>query len=63
MEPAKKAKEIYDKMKGLRVKNTHRKKCALIAADEIESLMAMMNGVGIYGAEYWQEVKNEINKL
>ena len=30
-----KAKEIYDKMKGFRVKNSHRKKCALIAVEEI----------------------------
>lgn len=29
------AKEIYDSMKGFRVKNSHRKKCALNCVDQI----------------------------
>lgn len=35
MTPKEKAKELFDKMKGFRVKHSHSKKCALIAVDEI----------------------------
>jgi len=35
MEPKEKAKELFDKMKGFRVKHFHSKRCALIAVDEI----------------------------
>lgn len=35
MTPQEKAKDIYDQMKGFRVKNSHRKKCALKTVEEI----------------------------
>ncbi|MBO0323505.1 hypothetical protein J0X14_14445 [Muricauda sp. CAU 1633] len=65
MEPKERAKEIYDKMKGFRVKNSHRKKCALVAVDII------LKDVGAedwlpdeeLGINYWQAVRKEIEKL
>jgi len=57
-----KAKEIYDLMKGSRVKNSHRKKCALIAVDEIINACEY-NRVESYNTDWWNKVKIEINKL
>lgn len=59
MNPKEKAKDIYDKMKGFRVTNNHRKKCALIAVNEI--IESMYEYHTLY--EWWQEVKQEIEKL
>lgn len=71
MKASEKAKDIYDQMKGFRVKNSHRKKCALVCVDEIVSAVK-------YGhehewfffreeendfLEYWNEVKSEIEKM
>ena len=41
------------------------KECALIAVDEIEKQESIALGYdyNIYSSEYWQEVKQEINKL
>ena len=41
------------------------KQCALIAVDEIEKQEAISLGYdyNIYSSEYWQKVKQEINKL
>lgn len=58
MTPPDKAKDIYDKMKGFRVKNTHRKKCALVAVD----LLIEYASTNL-GARYWESVKFEIEKL
>lgn len=52
-----KAKDIYDKMKGFRVKNTHRKKCALACVDEITK------HVSITEKDYWDEVEREIEDI
>lgn len=38
MTPKQEAAEIYDKMKGFRVTNRHRKKCALVAVNMILNL-------------------------
>lgn len=71
MTPEEKAKEIYDKMKGFRVKNTHRKKCALVAVDEIINTAPCLAWLEMVGhsdnhkesKEWWQEVKQELEKL
>lgn len=64
-----KAKELYDKMKGFRVKNSHRKKCTLVACAEVYDLELK---VGQYLDEmpdkenyyaFWEDVKSEIEKL
>jgi len=47
MTPKEKAQEIFDKMKGSRVKQTHSKRCAIIAVDEI-----LKNFVGLHKPEY-----------
>lgn len=65
MTPKQKAIEIYDKMKGFRVKNSHRKKCALTAVKII------LNDVGakdwepdeLTGENFWLEVKIELEKI
>ena len=46
---------------GLRI--AHAKQCALIAVDEI--MDCTKNGLGLtkFSKEYWQEVKQEIEKL
>ncbi len=68
-----KAKDIYDKMKGFRVKNIHRKKCALICVDEIlKDCTNIIRGLEsrpdikawiLDRKNYWQEVKQEIEIL
>ncbi len=68
MTPTQKAKELYDKMKGFRVKNSHRKKCALVAVDEIDLFIQRSTPkddpyLNLQSLEYWQEVKQEIEKL
>jgi hypothetical protein len=63
MTPTEKAKEMFDKMKGFRVKHTHSKKCALIAVDEI---LHLIKDIYCYDFDilnpYWQEVKEELLK-
>ncbi len=49
-------------MKGFRVKNTHRKKCALVAVNELISY-GNDNSNYFYNVDYWQDVKDEINAL
>jgi len=63
MEADKKAKDIYDKMKGFRVKNAHRKRCALICVDEVLLILYHNSAINGYRINYWQEVKQEIEKL
>ena len=73
MEPKEKAKELFDKMKGFRVKHSHSKKCALIAVDEILDVSKIELGmdssshdVVIFATTriiFWQEVKKEIELL
>jgi hypothetical protein len=70
MTPKEKAKELFNKMKGFRVKHSHSKKCALICVDEIIKsnpiipLQFMLESESLDEARlYWQEVKSELEKL
>jgi len=63
MTPKEKAKELFDKMKGFRVKHTHSKKCAKIAVDEILLHEKENHSILDKITDYWQEVKTEIEKL
>jgi len=67
MKPSEKAREIYDQMKGFRVKNSHRKTCALVCVDEIINSNPHSNPLNtnpVYSTmDYWQEVKSEIEKM
>ena len=65
MEADKKAKDIYDKMKGFRVKNAHRKRCALICVDEMIEVSKIWNSTFLGNERYCEllEVKREIEKL
>lgn len=68
-----KAKEIYDKMKGFRVTNKHRKKCTLVAIDEvIEGLgnttghltLKLLDRQELQSEkEHWEQVRREAEKL
>jgi len=64
MTPAEKAKELLDKYKEQMIENeayfvnSGAKHCALIAVDEILSIASHYVTV-----EYWNEVKQEIQKL
>jgi hypothetical protein len=60
MTPKEKAKQLFDKMKGFRVKHSHSKKCALIAVDEILNAIEYLDEDSEY---FWEEVKQEIEKL
>jgi hypothetical protein len=66
MTPKEKAEELMDAMLGYGDEYHHctqyvAKKCALIAADEIIGYSRMHGFIGL--TEYWQQVKNEIDKL
>jgi len=73
MTPKEKAEELFDKFRvkvhdrdGTSAMNGFEaKQCALIAVDEIISVLADLNGIyNITPAfTYWQEVKQEIEKL
>jgi hypothetical protein len=66
MTPKEKAKQLYFKMHSQEhIISKEAKQCALIAVDEIledNRINYMLLGVGI-GKHYWQEVKQEIEKL
>jgi hypothetical protein len=57
-----KAYEIWDKMKGFRVTNAHRKKCCIVAIDLIlqETPKMSVNGEPDPQLEWWQGVKKII---
>jgi hypothetical protein len=73
MTPKEKAKELVDKMNvihylkgnGLPVSmhNNQIKQCALIAVDELIEEEEKYNNGTFYPSNYWQEVKQEIEKL
>jgi hypothetical protein len=66
MTPKEKAKELMLKYYYLIPMNTvsFATQCALIAVDEIlDSHYKLLSGVNTYIYKYWQEVKQEINKL
>ena len=73
MTPKEKAKELIDKFNNHTVKElvylkngkviegkTEAKQCALIAVDEIIKDKKMFNQISV---EYWEDVKQEIEKL
>ncbi len=71
-DPKEKAQEMYNSMKGFRVTNVHRKKCARVAIekiiDNLVELSEMTSDVFIKGwlgteAGCWEDVKNELEKL
>jgi len=59
MTPQEKAKELVQKFEAIRWHDA--KKCALIAVDEI--IVHEKNHVHHKWVEYWQQVKEEIEKL
>jgi hypothetical protein len=63
MTPKEKAQELVDKFTviGLQQRNEGIQ-CALIAVDEIINVTAGLKGL-IHGFQYWEEVKEEIEKI
>ena len=59
MTPKEKAAELVDKFTQTNGNGFFAKECALIAVDEI----LMLDNFSIEGREYWQQVKQEIEKL
>ena len=59
------AKEIYDSMKGFRVTNNHRKKCAIAAVDlVIKTLEETGEMFKIFDlAEWHKEVRKELESM
>lgn len=60
------AKQIYDKMKGFRVKNSHRKKCAIETVDLIIGNLCWCDGCkecSFKTEHFYMEVIKEIQKL
>lgn len=67
MKPDEKANEIYESMRGFRVKKHHIKKCALVCVQNIINANPHSNPLNtdaVYSTmDYWLEVKSEIHKL
>ena len=69
MTPLEKAEELVLKFMNLQEPNHNwfhkilAKKCALIAVDEVIHYLEIILGIDKEDFEYWQEVKQEINKL
>ena len=70
MTPKEKAKELYDKYCNMESWCDDAKECALIAVDEIlltlsnfQSLFSVIGNILLDLIKYWQEVKQEIEKL
>ncbi len=65
MTPQEKAAHLILTYMAILVKKDLAKKCALAAANEFERQQAELIGYNpdTYSSEYWQEVKQEINKL
>lgn len=71
--PEQKAQEIYDKMKGFRITNKHRKKCALVCVNEIiESLKITIGHCELRFVDrnevqndfdYWEDVLESLEKI
>ena len=61
--PKDKAKELFDKMKGFRVKHSHSLKCAKIAVDEIINSVTMIEEDVYEFAAYWIDVRKELDNL
>jgi hypothetical protein len=65
MTPKEKAKELFNKMfcSSRSIEVEQAKKCALIAVDEIINSRPAITDSQIEYQKYWQEVKQEIEKL
>ena len=65
MMPKEKAIELFNLMKGFRVKHSHSKKCARICVEQIiENNRETMSGIEYHQElNYWEEVKEEITKI
>ncbi len=68
MTPQEKAVDLFNKMKGFRVKHTHSKRCAKIAVEEILNAQTEVYGSvrvqnGTVFNQFWIEVRQEIEKL
>ena len=65
MTPKEKALELVDDMFHCPAKgyNEHKIECALIAVDEILSVIWHAPFIRTYDIEYWKEVKQELEKL
>jgi len=63
--PKEKAKELFYKMKLCLFSDGYydAKQCSLIAVDEVIILQNQYNHGSINPSNYWNEVKNEIEKL
>jgi len=67
MTPKEKAQELFDRFNQPDRTNYpyvhNAQQCALIAVDEILSVIWHMRVIITYNIEYWKEVKQEIEKL
>jgi len=69
MTPKEKAKELLDNMTTntddgiLMYRNQYAKECALIAVDEILKDKEIIDGMRVINDPYWQEVRQELEKL
>ena len=68
MSPAEKAKELVDKMTenfpfDYDIARRQAKQCAIICVDQIIMVTPAMRGDNIRIENYWQSVKQEIEKL
>jgi hypothetical protein len=69
MTPGEKAKELVDKYKEQMIENeayfvnSGARHCALIAVDEVIEEQEKYNKGSFYPSNYWNEVKQEIEKL
>jgi hypothetical protein len=62
MTPKEKAQELIDKFRiSKAITESYAKECALIAVDEI--LKICVDSLGLTELDYWQDVKEEIQKL
>jgi hypothetical protein len=68
MTPTEKAQDLFNKMITIDerfgdVGAYEAKQCALVAADEIEKELSRVLGPALNISDYWQEVRQEIEKL
>ena len=66
MTPKEKAKELVDKFDEILTyleSKTKAKQCSLIAVEELVKQEVRLNNGRFYPSKYWQEVKQEIEKL
>jgi len=57
MNSKEKAEDLFNKMKGFRVKHTHSRKCALVAAKELRGICPAVDAV------YWNTVIQNLERM